>query len=160
MLSREIHLVQRPEGELKAGDFTLVERELAEPADGQILVQNLYMSVDPALRPRMSRGQELNEAIMGAALGRVVKSRSATFTEGDVVRSRNDVPLANERSLQEISHVGMIVDNENAHRRRKLPSTSRVHREADRRRSQRSVRAAEVAMQSAANMHCGLGSVW
>jgi NADPH-dependent curcumin reductase CurA len=89
MLSREIHLVQRPEGELKSADFKLVEREITAPDDGQILVQNLYMSVDPALRPRMSVGQELNQAIMGAALGRVLKSRSAAFSEGDIVRSRN-----------------------------------------------------------------------
>jgi NADPH-dependent curcumin reductase CurA len=87
MLSREIHLVQRPEGELKPADFKLIERELAEPADGQVLVQNLYMSVDPALRPRMSQGQELNEAIMGSALGRVIKSRNAAFREGDIVRN-------------------------------------------------------------------------
>jgi NADPH-dependent curcumin reductase CurA len=89
MLSREIHLVRRPEGELKPDDFKLVEREIAEPGNGQILVQNLYMSVDPALRPRMSVGQELNEAVMGGALGRVIKSRNGAFEEGDIVRSRN-----------------------------------------------------------------------
>jgi NADPH-dependent curcumin reductase CurA len=89
MLTREIHLVQRPEGGLKPTDFKLVEREVGEPTDGQVLVRNLYMSVDPALRPRMSQGQELNEAIMGGALGRVVKSRNPAFSEGDIVRSRN-----------------------------------------------------------------------
>ena len=89
MLTREIHLVQRPEGELKAADFKLVERELGEPADGQFVVRNLYMSVDPALRPRMSVGQELNQPIMGGALGRVIGSRNAAFSEGDIVRSRN-----------------------------------------------------------------------
>jgi NADPH-dependent curcumin reductase CurA len=87
MLSREIHLVKRPEGQLQAQDFKLVERELSEPADGQILVQNLYMSVDPALRPRMSRAQELNQAIMGSAIGRVVKSRNPAFADGDLVRN-------------------------------------------------------------------------
>lgn len=87
MLTREIHLTKRPEGELHAQDFALVEREISEPAEGQILVQNLYMSVDPALRPRMSRAQELNQAIMGAAIGRVVKSRNPAFAEGDLVRN-------------------------------------------------------------------------
>jgi NADPH-dependent curcumin reductase CurA len=89
MLTREIHLVQRPEGELKTADFKLVEREIGEPADGEVLVRNLYMSVDPALRPRMSQGQELNQAILGGALGRVEKSRHSAFAEGDIVRSRN-----------------------------------------------------------------------
>jgi NADPH-dependent curcumin reductase CurA len=89
MLTREIHLVQRPEGELKAADFKLVERDIGEVADGQILVRNLYMSVDPALRPRMSQGQELDQAIAGGALGRVLASRNAAFAEGDIVRSRH-----------------------------------------------------------------------
>jgi NADPH-dependent curcumin reductase CurA len=39
MLSREIHLVRRPEGELKPDDFKLVEREVVEPGDGQILAK-------------------------------------------------------------------------------------------------------------------------
>lgn len=86
--SREVHLVQRPDGDLKPTDFALVTRDIPDPADGELLVQNLYMSVDPALRPRMSVGQELNEAIMGGAIGRVVKSRNASFKEGDVVNNR------------------------------------------------------------------------
>jgi NADPH-dependent curcumin reductase CurA len=89
MISREIHLVQRPQGELKPADFALVEREIAEPNQGEFLVKNLYMSVDPALRPRMSQGQELNQAIMGGALGRVLKSKHPGFSQGDIVRSRN-----------------------------------------------------------------------
>lgn len=86
--SREVHLVERPHGELKPSDFAVVARDVPDPKDGEALVQNLYMSVDPALRPRFSVGQELNEAIMGGALGRVVKSRTASLKEGDVVSNR------------------------------------------------------------------------
>jgi NADPH-dependent curcumin reductase CurA len=86
--SREVHLVERPDGPLKPTDFALVTRDLPDPGDGDVLVQNLYMSVDPALRPRMSVGQELNEAIMGGALGRVVKSRNAALPEGAIVQNR------------------------------------------------------------------------
>jgi NADPH-dependent curcumin reductase CurA len=89
MKNREVHLARRPQGALVAEDFKLVEADIADPGDGQALVRNLYMSVDPALRPRMSVGQELNEPIMGGALGRVVKSRLAAFKEGDIVQSRN-----------------------------------------------------------------------
>jgi NADPH-dependent curcumin reductase CurA len=77
--SREVHLVRRPEGALTPEDFTLVETEVSDPAAGEVLVRNLLMSVDPALRPRMSVGQALDEAIMGGALGRVEKSRNAAF---------------------------------------------------------------------------------
>jgi hypothetical protein len=46
------------------------------------------MSVDPAMRPRLSVGQELNEAMGGGALGRVEKSRNPAFAEGDIVNNR------------------------------------------------------------------------
>ena len=86
--SREIHLVQRPTGAPKPEDFALVEREVADAADGQVLVQNLYMSVDPAMRPRLTAGQALDEAMMGGALGRVVQSRLEGFAVGDLVTNR------------------------------------------------------------------------
>lgn len=105
-ISREVHLVQRPEGPLKPTDFALVTRELADPGEGEVLVQNLYMSVDPALRPRMSVGQQLNEAIMGGALGRVVKSRNGAFKEGDIVQNRNafrEYFLSDGKGLQQLN---------------------------------------------------------
>jgi len=86
--SREIHLVKRPEGLPTLDDFAMVTTEVADPADGEVLVRNLYMSVDPAMRPRMSVGQELNEAMGGGALGRVEKSRNPTYKEGDLVTNR------------------------------------------------------------------------
>jgi len=86
--SREVHLVRRPEGALQPGDFALVTTDVADPGEGEVLVRNLVMSVDPALRPRMSVGQELGEAVMGGALGRIEKSRNAAFREGDLVNSR------------------------------------------------------------------------
>ncbi len=88
MKSREIHLVRRPEGLPTVAEFSMVERDVAEPAEGHVLVQNLYMSVDPAMRPRLSVGQELGEAMGGGALGRVVQSRNPAFAEGDLVTNR------------------------------------------------------------------------
>ena len=52
--SREIRLKNRPEGLPGENDFELVEVELPEPAEGEILVQNIYMSVDPYMRGRMN----------------------------------------------------------------------------------------------------------
>ena len=86
--SREIHLVQRPSGAPKPEDFALVEREVADAADGEVLVENLYMSVDPAMRPRLTAGQALNEAMMGGALGRVVQSKHPELKVGDLVTNR------------------------------------------------------------------------
>ena len=86
--SREVHLVRRPEGALQPDDFAVVGADVPDPADGEVLVRNLLMSVDPALRPRMSVGQALGEAIMGGALGRVEASRNPDFKEGDLVSNR------------------------------------------------------------------------
>ena len=86
--SREIHLIKRPDGMPSEDDFALVERDAADAADGQVLVRNLYMSVDPAMRPRLSAGQALDEAMMGGALGRVVQSRHDGFAVGDLVTNR------------------------------------------------------------------------
>jgi NADPH-dependent curcumin reductase CurA len=86
--SREVHLIQRPIGMPTEAEFAVVETAVADPAEGEVLVQNLYMSVDPAMRPRLTIGQALNEAMMGGALGRIVKSRSPGFTEGELVASR------------------------------------------------------------------------
>ena len=86
--SREIHLVQRPTGAPTPDDFALVEREVADAAGGEVLVENLLMSVDPAMRPRLTAGQALNETMMGGALGRVVQSKHADLAVGDLVSNR------------------------------------------------------------------------
>jgi hypothetical protein len=86
--SREVHLVRRPEGPPAQADFALIETQVPDPADGEVLVRNLMMSVDPAIRPRLSAGQELNEAIGGGAVGRVEKSRNPAFKEGELVNNR------------------------------------------------------------------------
>jgi hypothetical protein len=86
--SREVHLVKRPEGAPTPADFALVETQVADPGEGEVLVRNLLMSVDPAMRPRMSVGQALGEAMMGGAIGRVEKSRNPALKEGDLVSNR------------------------------------------------------------------------
>jgi len=86
--SREVHLVKRPTGMPSPDDFRLMETKVADPAEGEILIQNLYMSVDPAMRPRLTAGQALDEAMLGGALGRVIKSRNDAFKEGELVTNR------------------------------------------------------------------------
>lgn len=86
--SREIHLVARPSGMPTQDQFALVETNVPDAADGEVLVENLYMSVDPAMRPRLTAGQDLNVAMMGGALGRVVQSKNPDFAVGDLVSNR------------------------------------------------------------------------
>ena len=89
LVSREVHLIARPDGMPNEEQFDVVEQSVPDPADGEVVVKNLYMSVDPAMRPPMTNGQTpLNKAMMGAAVGRVVQSRDASLKEGDIVQSR------------------------------------------------------------------------
>ena len=55
--SSEIHLVSRPEGLPTPENFALVDTDVGDPADGEVLVRNIYMSVDPAMRPPLTNGQ-------------------------------------------------------------------------------------------------------
>ena len=84
--AREIHLVRRPDGMPRPEDFAVVETEFAAPGEGEILVQNLLMSVDPYMRPRLNADQALNTPMLGGGIGRVTVSRNAKFAEGDIVR--------------------------------------------------------------------------
>ena len=85
--SKEVHLVERPQGLPTPAQFAIVDTEVGEPADGQLLVQNIYMSVDPAMRPRLAGQTPLNVAMASGAVGRVLKSRHSGFKEGDTVQS-------------------------------------------------------------------------
>jgi NADPH-dependent curcumin reductase CurA len=89
--TREIHLASRPSGLPVAENFALVEATLAEPAAGQLLVRNLFMSVDPYMRPRMNDVKsyiapfQVGEPLDGGAVGEVVESAADGFTPGDLV---------------------------------------------------------------------------
>jgi NADPH-dependent curcumin reductase CurA len=87
MRSKEVHLLERPQGLPTPTQFGIVETDVADPAAGELLVENIYMSVDPAMRPRLAGQTPLNEAMGGGAIGRILKSRHAIFKEGDYVES-------------------------------------------------------------------------
>ncbi|MBS0470190.1 MAG: NADP-dependent oxidoreductase [Proteobacteria bacterium] len=118
MKSHEIHLVKRPNGMPKDSDFALREVDLPEPAEGQALVRNLYLSIDPATRPRLTRGQELNSVVGGFALGRVLASRTPGLKEGDIVRAAYGY---REAYVADAKHLGKVDADP------KLPLTVYMH---------------------------------
>jgi NADPH-dependent curcumin reductase CurA len=89
--TREVHLVSRPSGWPVPGDFALVRTELPGPGEGELLVRNTYLSVDPYMRGRMNDVPSyvppfrLGEAMTGGAVGEVVASNAAGFAPGDRV---------------------------------------------------------------------------
>lgn len=91
MTNREIRLASRPTGAPTLETFAFVDIDVPQPADGEVLVRLLYISVDPYLRGRMRAGSsyiapfEVGQAIKSSAIGEVVESRSPNFKPGDVV---------------------------------------------------------------------------
>jgi NADPH-dependent curcumin reductase CurA len=92
--SREIRLKSRPAGMPSAENFELAEVDLPAPGNGQVLVRNSYMTVDPYMRGRMTDrrsyvpGFQLGEAMTGGAVGQVVEAGpDAAFKVGDHVLS-------------------------------------------------------------------------
>ena len=112
MRSQEVHLIDRPQAMPTPEQFKLVEVNLPDPRDGEVLVENIYMSVDPAMRPRLAGQQALNVAMMGGAIGRVLKSRHPSFKEGDLVESMNGFRqyfVSGEKGLTKLDPDGMPV---------------------------------------------------
>ncbi len=96
MLNRRWALIARPDGIPTAEHLQLVEEELRAPEDGELVLRNLYLSLDPATRKRMNDAQGYLPAIaLGGTptttvLGQVIESRHPDFRPGDIVTSFGD----------------------------------------------------------------------
>jgi NADPH-dependent curcumin reductase CurA len=92
-VNREIRLAARPKGFPKDSDFELAETAIPEPADGEVLVRNVYMSVDPYMRGRMNDTRsyvpsfQIGKPLQGGAVGQVVESKTDALAPGDWVNS-------------------------------------------------------------------------
>ncbi|CAN5684622.1 NADP-dependent oxidoreductase [soil metagenome] len=90
--TREIHLVARPHGTPTHADFRTVETTLGAPADGEVVVRNTVLSVDPYMRGRMNDVKsysppfELDAPMQGGAVGVVEESASDAVPVGATVQ--------------------------------------------------------------------------
>ena len=91
---RQWQLAARPEGMVRESDFSLVEAPIPQPAEGEILIKTLYLSVAPVMRAYMLDGAgfekplEIGEVMRGRGVGRVVESNNPDFEVGDVVHGK------------------------------------------------------------------------
>lgn len=89
--NKQVLLAARPEGAPRATDFRIVESELRDPEDGELLVKNLFLSLDPYMRSRMNEGKsyaarvELDQVMVGGTVSEIVASRHPGLQVGDVV---------------------------------------------------------------------------
>jgi len=91
LVNRQFLLVRRPVGAPVREDFRYAEAPVAAPAEGEVLVKALYLSLDPAMRGWMSEAKsymppvELGEVMRAGMAARVVASRDPAFAPGDTV---------------------------------------------------------------------------
>ncbi len=91
MKNQRIVLASRPTGDAEAANFRLEEVELPALKDGQVLVRQQFLSLDPYMRGRMNDSksyavpQAIDEVMGGGTVGEVIESRHAGFGKGDAV---------------------------------------------------------------------------
>lgn len=89
--NQQVLLASRPEGWVTPEHFQLVESPMPLARDGEILVRNLWLSLDPYMRSRISadksyaQGVEPGQLMVGGTIGEVVESRAEAFKPGDRV---------------------------------------------------------------------------
>lgn len=91
MTNTRVVLASRPVGPVSESNFRVEEAPVPKPAEGEVLVRNLWLSLDPYMRGRMSdaksyvKGVEIGEVMVGQTVGEVVESRHAKLRVGDTV---------------------------------------------------------------------------
>ena len=90
-VNRQFRLAARPVGFPKRSDWNVTEEPVREPAEGEVLVKILYISLDPAMRGWMNEGKSyippvgIGEVMRAGGAGRVLASRHPEFNAGDQV---------------------------------------------------------------------------
>jgi len=91
MENKRIVLASRPTGWVTEGNFRIESAPVPKPKDGEVLVKNLWLSLDPYMRGRMNdtksyaAKQEIGEVMIGGTVGEVIESKNPKFAAGDKV---------------------------------------------------------------------------
>lgn len=89
--NRKITLKSRPDGYPKPSDFELIEESIPQPGEGEVLVESIWLSLDPYMRGRMREGGTfaasvgLGDVMVGSAVCRIVESRTPAYEVGEIV---------------------------------------------------------------------------
>lgn len=89
--NRQVLLASRPEGKPTESNFRIKDGPLPSPGEGQVLVRNQWLSIDPYMRGRMmdirtyAEPVALGDVMVGDTAGIVVESRHPGFAVGDAV---------------------------------------------------------------------------
>lgn len=90
-INQQVRLASRPSGWVQEENFRLTEEPVPEPGAGEVLVRNVYLSVDPYMRGRMNEGKsyvppfEVDGVLTGGVVGQVAASNNDRFPVGEYV---------------------------------------------------------------------------
>jgi len=90
-MNKRVVLASYPEGWVTEGNFRVETAPLPKPGEGEVLIKNLWLSLDPYMRGRISqqksyvKGVEIGEVMSGETAGEVVESKDPKFKPGDKV---------------------------------------------------------------------------
>ncbi|ACA18796.1 Alcohol dehydrogenase zinc-binding domain protein [Methylobacterium sp. 4-46] len=110
-LNRRIVLAARPHGEPNPAHFRLERGAVPVPREGEVLLRNRYLSLDPYMRGRMSAAKsyakpvEINEVMVGGTVAEVVASHNPGFAAGDTVLAYGgwqDFAVSDGRGLRKL----------------------------------------------------------
>src|SRR2546422_10499918 len=91
MENRRVVLASRPQGAASEDNFRIESAPLPSCGDGEVLVRNLWLSLDPYMRGRMSdaksyvKGVDIGEVMVGQTVGEVIDSKNEKLKKGDKV---------------------------------------------------------------------------
>jgi NADPH-dependent curcumin reductase CurA len=94
MRNQQVLLASRPQGPVTERNFRLVESAMPTLGEGEVLVRNLYLSLDPYMRMRMDAGKsyapavQLGEVMVGGTVGEIIESKDARYSKGEIVSGR------------------------------------------------------------------------
>jgi NADPH-dependent curcumin reductase CurA len=89
--NRQVLLKRRPNGMPTTTNFEMADVPMPDPAEGEVLVRGIYLSLDPYMRGRISAARsyakpvEIGAVMEGRVVGQVVRSRDPAFHEGGYV---------------------------------------------------------------------------
>ena len=101
-------------------DFEIKSKEISIDNEKNILVSNLWISVDPYMRARMTERKnykppfELGKEMEGYAIGKVISSNEINFNEGDLVFSNygmRDKFVSNAKNLKKINPINIPIQS-------------------------------------------------
>ena len=90
-MNKQVLLRSRPKGWVTEDNFRIVETPMPVPQEGEVLLRNRWLSLDPYMRGRMSEAKSyvppaaLGEVMVGQTVAEVVESRDASLKPGDMV---------------------------------------------------------------------------